>query len=308
MIEPPQDFDVAVIGAGVAGLTAATTAARLGATVAVIERLAPGGQIMNAAHIANWPGAPAPLSGLELGASLYDQATAAGAEILLDTVSAVERDGERCIIVGSEASYRARAVIIAAGSSFRSAGIPGEDRQRGRGVSHCAACDGPLSRGRPVCVIGGGDSAVDEAICLAQSAASVSLFHRGPRLDAQPTVAARLSAASNIAVHFDTVVEEIIGGDRVEAVRVRHNGAVHTHAVAAVFIYVGLAPDTAFLRGVVDLDATGHVVTDANMRTSSPGIFAAGDIRAGSAATLTAVAGDGETAAHAAWRSLDPRR
>ena len=304
------DFDIVVIGAGIAGLTAAVTAARQGARVAVIERLAPGGQAINARLIENLPGFAAGIGGLELGQLLFEQATAAGAEVVLDTVAGVECEGRSRIVRGGEDSYRGRAVIVAAGSHPRSLGVPGEARLAGRGVSHCASCDGPLYRAQRVCVVGGGDSALDEALCLAGIASRVIICHRGAELDGQQVLIDRVRGITNIEVRLGTMVEEIVGETAVNAVRIRSTTTNDTGSepVAAVFVAVGLAPNTEFLGGIVALDAGGHIVTDNLMRTSWPGVFAAGDIRAGSVALLAAAAGDGATAAIVAWRDLQTQR
>jgi thioredoxin reductase (NADPH) len=299
-----REIDLAIVGAGVAGLTAATFAARYGLKTVVLERLGAGGQIINAERIANWPGFPDGIGGYELGPLLHRQAEAAGAEIVLDTVEAIALDGAHRIVRGGAETLRARAVIIAAGSAQRRLGIPGEEEFTGRGVSHCASCDGAFFAGREVCVIGGGDSALDEALVLAEHAARVTLFHRGPQLSAQQALRRQAEACAKIEIVCDTVVEAILGDGAVTGVRVRGADGGRVHPTAGVFIYVGLEPNTAFVRGIVALDAGGHVETDINMRTSAAGIFAAGDIRKSSVAQLAAAAGDGATAAIAAYRYL----
>jgi thioredoxin reductase (NADPH) len=301
-----NDCDLVVVGAGVAGLTAAMFAARHGLKVVVVERMGAGGQIINAERIENWPGFPQGIGGHELGPLLHEQAEAAGAEIILDTIEAIDLAGADRITRGATDIFRSRAVIIAAGSTLRTLGIPGEEEFRGKGVSHCASCDGALFAGRNVCVIGGGDSALDEALVLAEHAARVTVFHRGPRLDAQQASRDRIAASRKVAVVLDTVVEEIVGEGAVTGVRLRaaSTGATRLHGTDGVFIYVGLDPNTAFLRGLLALDGSGHIETDVNMRTSVEGIFAAGDIRRFSVAQLAAAAGDGATAAIAAVRYL----
>jgi thioredoxin reductase (NADPH) len=304
-----QDFDLVVIGAGAAGLTAATFAARHGLEVAVVERIGAGGQIVNAERIENFPGFPGGIAGHELGPLLHEQAEAAGAEFALDTVAAIELAGALRVVHGTADAWRTRAVIVAAGSAPRPLGIPGERQFLGKGVSYCAACDGPLFAGREVCVVGGGDTALDEALVLARHAARVTLFHRGASLRAQQALLDKAAAAPAIALALETAVEEILGEDAVAGVRVRaaRTGASSVQNVRAIFVCVGLEPNTAFLRGTLALDATGHVETDIAMRTSVEGIFAAGDIRSGSVAQLAAAAGDGATAAITAVAYLKPR-
>lgn len=304
-----RDFELVVIGAGVAGLTAATHAARYGLRVAVVERMGVGGQIAAAERIENFPGFPQGISGAELGPLLHEQADAAGAEFVLDTVEGVALDGEWRIVNCASEPIKARAVIAAAGSALRSLGVPGEEVFLGRGVSHCASCDGHFFSGQDVCVIGGGDSALDEALVLTEHAARVAIIHRGTVFDAQRVLIDRATANGKIEIVHSCTVEEIIGSDSVTGLRLRDlaAGTTHERAVKGVFVYVGLEPNTAFLRGVLALDPAGHIETDIMMRTSAPGIFAAGDIRAHSAAQLAAVAGDGATAATAAWRYLKGR-
>jgi thioredoxin reductase (NADPH) len=304
-----REFDLIVIGAGVAGLTAAIHAGRGGLSVAVVERLSVGGQIASAERIENFPGFPQGVSGVELGPLLHEQAEAAGAEFILDTVAGITLDGDRRVVACAEATLRARAVVVAAGSALRSLGIPGEARLFGKGVSHCASCDGHFFAGQEVCVIGGGDSALDEALVLTGHAARVLIVHRGAELAAQRALAERAAANPKIAFVPGTEVDEILGDDTVSAVRLREvaAGTTREQPLKGVFVYVGLQPNSAFLRGAVALDPAGHVETDAMMATSVPGIFAAGDIRRHSVALLAAAAGDGATAAVAAFRYLNGR-
>jgi thioredoxin reductase (NADPH) len=307
-----REFDLVIIGAGVAGLTAAMFAGRYGLKAAVVERMGPGGQIINAERIENFPGFPLGLGGHELGPLLHEQAEATGAEFVLDAVEAIEPSkapGEQHIVRGADESLRARAVIIAAGSALRPLGIAGEEKLLGRGVSHCASCDGGFFAGQQVCVIGGGDSGLDEALVLAEHASSVMVVHRGERLDAQRALRDRAAASCKIEIVLQTMVEEIVGEAAVSGVRLRDvkTGTTRLAPVKGVFVYVGLEPNTAFLRGVLALDAAGHIETDITMRTSLAGVFAAGDIRAGSVALLAAAAGDGATAAVSAFRYLTAR-
>ena len=303
-----QDFDLVIVGAGVAGLTAAMVAGRHGLKVAVIDQLGVGGQIINAERIENFPGLPQAIAGHQLGPLLHEQAEAAGATFMLDTVTALEI-GERHVARCAGEELRAPTVIIAAGSALRALGIPGEERLTGHGVSHCASCDGPFFRGQEVGVVGGGDAALDEALVLAEHASRVTIFHRGAALRAQQALAARAEKCAKIAIALNTVVEEIVGEHTVSGVRLRDvtTGATRDQELKALFVYVGLEPNTAFLRGVLALDPAGHIETDILMRCSVAGVFAAGDIRKGSVRLLASVAGDGATAASAAFRHLKAR-
>jgi thioredoxin reductase (NADPH) len=302
-----RDCDLIIVGAGVAGLTAAIFAARYGLRTVVVDQLGVGGQITNAERIENFPGFPQGIGGHELGPLLHEQAEAAGAEFALDTVERLAVDGDYRIVHGAGEALRARAVIVAAGSTLRSLGIPGEEKFLGNGVSHCASCDGPFFSGKEVCVVGGGDSALDEAIVLAEHASRVSVFHRGETLRAQQALRDKVAAAGKIDIVLETTVEEIVGEGAVTAVRLRSSGTSRLQDVSGVFVCIGLEPKTAFLRGVLDLDPAGHIETDILMGTSVAGVFAAGDIRKHSAAQLASVAGDGATAAVSAYRYLRDR-
>lgn len=301
-----RDFDVIVVGAGVAGATAAMFGGRLGLRVAVVEQLGPGGQIINATRIDNMPGFSAGVAGIELGPLVHEQAEAAGAEFILDTAESLALDGPQRLLTCTTETLRAPALIVAAGSTLRTLGIPGEAALAGRGVSHCASCDGPFFRDKRVCVIGGGDAAIDEALVLAEFASRVLVVHRRPASTAQRTLLDRANAVDTIEFLPSTSVEEIAGEGAVSGVRLKDlaSGEVREESFSGVFVFVGLEPNTAFLGGLVALDTAGHITTDLMMRTSVDGIFAAGDIRAHSVALLAAAAGDGATAAVAAHRYL----
>ncbi|WJR78223.1 FAD-dependent oxidoreductase [Bradyrhizobium sp. NP1] len=299
-----QDADVVVIGAGVAGLTAAAIAAKHGLSTLVIEQLAPGGQVATIENVQNFPGFPDGIAGYELGPLLQQQAEAAGALMQLDTVSAIAADGASYRVTCAGETIAARAVIIAAGSSLRKLGVSGESELTGRGVSHCAACDGPLFKGKPVVVAGGGDSAFDEAATLAGFASEILIVHRGPHPRARRPAVEQLAAKPDVTIMAEAEIATIHGATSVTGVDVRtRDGTLHK-ACSAVFGYVGLQPRTGWLDGFVATDTEGRIVTDAMMQTSRPGVFAAGDIRAGAVCLLAAAAGDAATAATAAAQYL----
>lgn len=304
-----ETFDIAIIGAGAAGLTAAAFAARDGWRVTVVESMTAGGQVSNVDAIDNYPGLPAGTPGYELGPLLQEQAAEAGAEFVLDTVSRVDGDGDGYLLALSEGHLRARCVIVAAGSTKRRLGVPGEGTLWGRGVSQCASCDGPLFRGLRACVVGGGDSALQEALHLSRHASRVTIVHRGASFRAQHALVAKLQQADNIDVRFNTTVEEIMGDASVTGARLRDTatGVDQVLDAEGVFVFIGLMPNTAFLGPLADLDGQGRISVDAHMRTSRPGILAAGDIRSDSAAMLAASAGDGVTAARSATAYLRRR-
>jgi thioredoxin reductase (NADPH) len=301
-----SEYDLVVVGAGLAGLTAGMYAARFGLKTLVLEQMAAGGQILNIEKIENFPGFPQPqgISGFDLGPLVQEQAEAAGAEFAMYTATGLEVAGDERIVHCDGADFSARAVIIAAGSSFRSSGIPGETDFVGRGVSHCASCDAPFFVGKEVCVIGGGDSALDEAAVLAQQVGRVLLVHRGAAFRAQQIAVERVSSLANVEVAFNTHVLAIEGDGSVSRVRLRGDGSEQVREVSGVFIFVGLEPNTQFLSGVVALDGGGHVVVDERLQSSVSGVFAAGDLRQHSVRQLVAAAGDGATAAVNAFRYL----
>ena len=300
-----EEYDLAIVGGGLAGLTAAMYGARFGLRSVLVEHLASGGQVLNVEKIENFPGFPKGVSGFDLGPLVQEQAEAAGAEFVMDTATGLEIVGDRRMLHCQTLDLSARAVVIAAGSALRSLGIPGEDEFTGRGVSHCASCDAAFFVGRHVCVVGGGDSALDEAAVLAQQVGRVTVVHRGPAFTrAQRAAVDRLAALPNVETAFNTELVEIAGSGTVSSVVLRSDGARRAQDIAGVFIFVGLEPNTAFVRGVVDLDPAGHVSVDAHLQTSVPGVFAAGDIRRGSAGQLASAAGDGASAAVFAARYL----
>jgi thioredoxin reductase (NADPH) len=306
-----MDCDVVIVGAGLAGLTAGLYTARFGLRTLVIEEMMPGGQAINVEEIQTFPGFADGVSGAELGGTVQVQAEAAGAEFVLGTATGLEQadplDSDGLVVSSADGErHTTRTVIIATGSSHRSLGIPGEAEFTGRGVSHCASCVGPNFVGRSVAVVGGGDSALDEAGVLAKlGVQQVMVVHHGPAFRAQQVIIDRLKGASAIEPVFSAELVEIRGDDKVDEIVLRQQGTTHTAAVDGIFVFAGQDPNSAWLRDIVELDPAGHVVTDIWMQTSVPGVFAAGDIRQNSAAQLAASAGDGVTAAVAAARYLN---
>ena len=301
-----NEYDVVIVGGGAAGLTAGMYAARYGMRTAIVERMMGGNQIINVERIENFPGFPQGVSGAELGPLMQEQAMDAGAEFVMAEATDAVLDGPYKVIRTSDGDYRARALIVAAGSSLRKMGIPGEEEFYGSGVSHCATCGGPLFKGEVVGVIGGGDSAGDEALTLAEYTDRVILFHRGDRLDAQKIIQERVIRSPNVEIIYNTTVEAILGESLVTGVRVRNKITNFSDrmSLAGVFVYVGLEPNTEFVRGIVKTDNAGHIPVNTWMETDVPGVYAAGDIRQNSAAQLVSSAGDGATAATAAFRFI----
>ena len=306
---PAPNYDIIIIGGGMAGLTAAIYSARHGLRTAIIEQMMAGAQIINLERIENFPGFPQGIAGYELGPSTQEQAMNAGAELLMDTVTDIAADGDYLRVSGDGGgSYVGKAVIMAAGSALRALGIPGEAEFDGRGVSHCATCDGPMYMGQTVGVAGGGDSAADEALTLTEYADRVILFHRGEALDAQQVLQDRIAGNPKIEVRYGAEVVEILGEDAVTGVRVRDDAGETVEPVHGLFVYVGLDPNSAPVADLVPLDNAGHIPVGLAMDTPQPGLYAAGDIRQQSAAQLVASAGDGATAAIAAFRYIRSRQ
>jgi len=299
----PQ-YDLAIVGAGLAGLTAGLIGARHGLRTLLIDQGTTGGQVLNVEKIENFPGFPDGIAGFDLGPIVMEQAEKAGAAFAMDTATGLSIDGDMRVVHCAGDDISARAVIVAAGSSLRSLGIPGEQELLGKGVSHCASCDAPFFVGKDVAVIGGGDSALDEAAVLTDHCARVLVIHRGSDFRAQQVAIDRLRERRNAEPVFNTELVQINGADSVTSMTLKTAGTTREQDIAGVFIFVGLEPNTAWLQDVVALDAAGHIVTDVHLHTSVPGVFAAGDIRQGSVALLAAVAGDGATAAANAYRYL----
>ena len=302
-----REYDIVVIGGGVAGLTAAIYAGRYGLNVAVIEQMMGGSQIVNVERIEDFPGFPKGISGAELIPHIQEQALAAGAVFRMEEVYKLRVDGSYKNVITHDGTYQARALIIAAGSTLSSLGLPREEELYGSGISKCASCDGPLFQGQKVGVVGGGDSAADEAYTLTQFVSKVVLFHRRNRLRAKKILQEQLLDNSKIQVMWSTVVEEILGEHSLTGVRVRNlvTGESSNVDVSGLFVYVGLDPNSQFASGILNLDNAGHIPVNLQMETNIPGIFAAGDIRQNSAAQLVSAAGDGATAAISAYRYLN---
>jgi len=302
----PNDYDVLIIGGGLAGLTAGMYAARYGLRTGLIEQMMGGAQIINLEKIENFPGFPEGISGAELGPSVQEQAMDAGAEFIMAEATEITRDGDYKVVSCDTGAYRAKAAIVSAGSTLRHLGIAGEEQFDGRGVSHCATCDGPFYMRQTVGVVGGGDSAADEALTLTEYADRVLLFHRRDQLRAQKVLQDRLVGHPKIEILWNTEVQAILGEESVSAVRGR-NVVTNLDTVvdlSGLFVYVGLEPNSALVKGLVKQDNSGHIEVNLSMETSVPGLYAAGDIRQSSASQLVSSAGDGATAAISAFKYI----
>jgi thioredoxin reductase (NADPH) len=300
-----HEYDVLVVGGGVAGLTAGLTAARAGRKTRVLTGPALGGNLLSIERVDGYPGFPDGIPGYDLGPIIQEQATAAGAEFDAGEATGLQPDADgRWRVTTGRGDVTARAVVIATGTTLRTLGIPGEERLHGRGVSHCASCDAPLLRGRVAGVVGGGDSALQEALTLAQHVSRVIILHRGTAFSAQAAYVEGVRQQPKIEVRFGTVVEEAIGDGVLTGVRVRNvtDGTSGELELGGLFVYVGLAPATSWLAAALELDASGRISVDAEMRSRTRGVLAAGTVRAGSAGRAAAAAGDGAVAAVSADR------
>lgn len=305
-----NEYDVLIVGGGLAGLTAGMYAARYGLHTAIIEQMMGGAQIINLEKIENFPGFPEGISGAELGPAAQEQAMDAGAKFIMAEANNVSKDGDYKVVHSDAGDYRAKTVIMAAGSSLRKMGIPGEDEFYGRGVSHCATCDGPMFMGETVGVVGGGDSAADEALTLTEYAGKVMLFHRRDEFRAQKVLQDRLVRNPKVEIVWNALVQEIIGEDTVSGVQIRNHitNFEETIGLTGMFVYVGLEPNSALVHGVAKTDNSGHIQVNLSMETSLPGLYAVGDIRQNSASQLVTAAGDGATAAIAAFQYIKNKR
>jgi thioredoxin reductase (NADPH) len=303
-------YDVIIVGSGPAGLTAALYTAREGIDTLVIERSGIGGQAGITERLDNFPGFPEGVSGDEFAGRLRRQAERFGVEVLAaQEVTAISLDGSyRCVKTADGMVYGAYAVLLALGSTYRRLGIPGEEDFIGAGVHFCATCDGPFYRGEHIAVIGGGNSAGEEGLFLTKFADRVTIVTRDPALSASKSVVTKIAEHDDIEVVTGTRPVAFKGSDHLNAVTVEdlESGEKRELNVAAAFVFIGLSSNTEVVKGLVALDPQGFVVTDSGMATSVPGLFAAGDCRAGSTKQAASAAGEGAAAAIAIRRYVEP--
>ncbi len=291
------DYEVVVVGGGIAGLSAALTAARLGRRTMVLTGDVLGGHLLSIDKVDGYPGFPDGVPGFELCPMAHEQAVAAGAECAADEMTGLDARAGGWVVSTGGGEITAGAVILATGTHLKKLGVPGEERLTGKGVSHCASCDAPLLRGKIGVVVGGGDSAMQEALTLAASAEKTIMLVREEALSGQADYRARIAEQANIEIRYKTVVEEILGASGVTGVRLADSSVIDA---AAIFVFVGLAPSAAILNGVLKLDEMGYIPVDESMRTALRGVLAAGTVRSGSPGRAIASAGDGAVAALAA--------
>lgn len=299
-------YDTIIIGAGPAGMTAALYAARSNLKVALLERGIPGGQMNNTADIENYPGY-ANISGPELAEKMFEPLENLGVEHLFGLVEKIEDRGDFKEIITEDERFEAKTVIIASGANHRHLGVPGEEDYNSRGVSYCAVCDGAFFRDEDLLVVGGGDSAVEEAIFLTRFAKSVTIVHRRDELRAQKVLQDRAFANEKIRFVWDSVVESIHGDERkVTGVTFKNvkTGETSQADFGGIFIYVGLDPVSEFAKDLGITDEAGWILTDHQMKTSVAGIYAVGDVRQKDLRQITTAVGDGAIASQEAYKYL----
>jgi thioredoxin reductase (NADPH) len=303
----PVDHDLLIIGGGPAGLTAALYAARAGLRTALVEKMTPGGQMVTTDRIENYPGFPEGVSGPDLSRHMAAQVQALGVPLIGDAVTAAALDGPLKTVDLTDQRLTARAVIIASGASPKRLGVPGEAEFFGKGISSCATCDGPFYAGKVVAAVGGGDTAVQESAFVARFARKVYLIHRRDRFRADRILQERLRACANVEILWDTVVTGVRGFRGVEAVYLRQvkTGETRELPVEGFFVWVGIAPNADFVAGQLPQDPWGFILTDVQMATDVPGVFAAGDVRHTPLRQITTAVGDGALAAHSAEHYLN---
>ena len=303
-------YDVVIIGGGPAGLTAGLYASRARLKVLLLEGMIVGGQMMTTDIVENYPGFPQGISGAELTTIMEEQAKRFGLMTEMGEVIGLEVAGDKKLVKAVEREYQAEAIIICTGTEYRKLGIPGEAEFTGRGVSYCATCDGAFFKEGKIVVVGGGDSALTEALFLTKFAKEITIIHRRNALRATKIYQERAFANPKIDFLWNSVVEEIRGNQTVESVIVKNviSGEVTEVPTEGVFMFIGIEPKTAFLKGVVEMDESGYIAVDENnLQTSIDGIFAAGDARKKLLRQVATAVGDGATAAFAAEKYLEER-
>ena len=303
-------YDCIIIGAGPAGMTAALYAARANLKTLLLERGIPGGQMNNTAEVENYPGFDSIL-GPDLALKMYDGINQFGVEHGYGNVVEVKDHQDYKEVITDDASYEAKVVIIATGCEHRNLEVPGEAEYSGRGVSYCAVCDGAFFRNKKLIVVGGGDSAVEEAIYLTQFADEVKIVHRRDALRAQKIIQDRDFANEKISFIWDSVVEEIKGDDqKVTGVQIKNvkTGETYEEAADGVFIYVGLIPLTQAFTSLGITDDAGWIVTDERMQTKIPGLLACGDARQKHLRQITTAVGDGGIAGQQAYQYIEENK
>ena len=282
-------------------MTAAIYAARAGYKTAILEHGVPGGQAATTDMIENYPGFPDGISGPELMMKFFEQTQTFGVELIYEQVQSLELTGDIKRVITDKQTIEAKTVVIASGAKPRTLGVANEGRLRGRGVSYCATCDGFFFKDQPVAVVGGGDTAVEEAMYLTKMCSSVTLIHRRDELRANKLAQSRALANEKLHILYDTVVDEIVGDEKVTQLKLRNKKTDETSQldINGVFIFVGYLPNDAFLPPELEVNQQGYIITDEEMATNIPGVFAVGDVRQKKLRQVTTAVGDGGAVMHA---------
>ena len=302
-------YDMVILGGGPGGYTAALYAARAGLDTVVLERLSAGGQMALTSQIDNYPGFPEGIDGFELGMKFQEQAEKFGAKTEYAEVRGLELHSDPKVLHTSEGDFLARTVVIATGAGPRKLGLPDEERLTGRGVHYCAHCDGMFYRGKTVAIVGGGNSAAAEALYLSRVAKRVILIHRRDSLRATKIYHEPLKNLSNLEFYWNSAVTELLGDERLRAVRVKNllSGEEEELQIDALFVSIGRKPATELVAGQLELE-NGYIAADESTQTSIPGVYAVGDIRTKALRQIITAASDGANAAHHAEAWLSEQR
>lgn len=299
-------YDMVIIGGGPGGYTAALYAARAGLSVIVLEKLSAGGQMALSHQIDNYPGFPEGIDGFTLGEQMQQGAERFGAETELAEVYSLDLKADPKVIDTSEGVYYGRTVVYAAGAGPRELGVSGEKDLVGRGINYCAACDGMFYRGRTVAIVGGGNSAVADALILARIAKKVILIHRRDTLRAEKIYHAQLEKMENVEFRWDSEIVELRSDEKLNGIRIRNvkSGEISEEAVDGLFVSIGRRPNTELVQNQLELDRSGYIVADESTRASIPGVFAVGDVRTKALRQIVTAAADGAVAVHFAEEYL----
>ncbi len=305
-----KNYDAAVIGGGPAGITATLYLLRAGASVAWLEKLAPGGQMLLTDWIDNYPGFPQGVKGYELVDLMAKHLDGFSFDKFTDQVKAIEQESDQSLIQVGEEQVRAKSVVVCSGADHKKLGLPGEEKFTGRGVSYCGLCDGQFFRDQVVACIGGGNTALEDALYLSGLASKVYLIHRRQEFRGDKIYEEKVRSEPKIELVLNTVPKEILGSEQVQQLAVQNvqDGQERTLDVDGVFIFVGLLPQVDFLPQALEKDEAGFILTDTEMRTNLPGIFAAGDVRSKRCRQVSTAVGDGAAAGHSAYLHIEEIR
>ena len=300
-------YDVIIIGGGPAGMSAAIYAARARLKTLIIEKAGCGGQIAITDHLENYPGFETGINGFELAVKMQTQATTFGSEITYGEVLSIDVSNKLKKVILQDKEYETKTIIIASGANFKKLNVSGEQEFIGKGVSYCATCDGPFFRNKEIAVVGGGDSALQEALYLTKFATKVNLIHRRNEFRAAKILQEKVLANEKINIILDSVVEEINGTQMLESLKVKNvkDGNIKNLAVSGVFLFVGWQPNTKFLESSNIKLENGYIITNENMETNLDGVFACGDVRKKQLRQVVTAAGDGAISAISAQHYIE---